>query len=125
MDGSVMSEEALNRMQRMGVSVDVQPGWLYFDVPALQRVFGVENMRYFFPLRSYIDRGIIVAGGSDHMVGHDKNTAGNAVNPFFDTRASITPPTADECTIVPHEEIPPHATLPHVDTLARLLLLRR
>ncbi len=64
MHGSFMSEDALNRMQRMGVIVDVQPGWLHFDVPALKRVFGLENMRYFFPLRSYIDRGIIVAGGS-------------------------------------------------------------
>jgi predicted amidohydrolase YtcJ len=88
--GSFMSEEALNRMQRMGVLVDVQPGWLYFDVPALKRVFGLEKMRYFFPLRSYIDRGIIVAGGSDHMIGHDKNSAVNVYNPFFNMWASIT-----------------------------------
>ena len=83
MHGSFMSEDALNRMQRMGVIVDVQPGWLHFDVPALKRVFGLENMRYFFPLRSYIDRGIIVAGGSDHMIGHDKNKAVNAVQPVL------------------------------------------
>ena len=36
MHGSFMSEDALNRMQRMGVIVDVQPGWLHFDVPALK-----------------------------------------------------------------------------------------
>jgi predicted amidohydrolase YtcJ len=105
MHGSFMSEEALNRMQRMGVLVDVQPGWLHFDVPALKKVFGLENMRYFFPLRSYIDRGIIVAGGSDHMIGHDKNTAVNAFNPFFNMWASITRRTREGEVIYPQEKI--------------------
>jgi len=105
MHGSFMSEEALNRMQRMGVIVDVQPGWLHFDVPALQRVFGLQNMRYFFPLRSYIDRGIIVAGGSDHMIGHNKNTAVNAFNPFFNMWACITRRTREGQVIYPEEKI--------------------
>ena len=105
MHGSFMSEEALNRMQHMGVIVDVQPGWLHFDVPALQKVFGLENMRYFFPLRSYIDRGIIVAGGSDHMIGHNKNTAVNAFNPFFNMWASITRRTREGQVVYPQERI--------------------
>jgi predicted amidohydrolase YtcJ len=105
MHGSFMSEEALNRMQRMGVLVDVQPGWLHFDVPALKKVFGLENMRYFFPLRSFIDRGIVVAGGSDHMIGHDKNTAVNAFNPFFNMWASITRRTREGEVIYPQEKI--------------------
>jgi predicted amidohydrolase YtcJ len=105
MHGSFMSEDALNRMQRMGVLVDVQPGWLHFDVPALKRVFGLENMRYFFPLRSYIDRGIIVAGGSDHMIGHDKNAAVNAFNPFFNMWASITRRTREGEVIYPQEKV--------------------
>jgi len=105
MHGSFMSEEALNRMQRMGVLVDVQPGWLYFDVPALKRVFGLESMRYFFPLRSYIDRGIVVAGGSDHMIGHDKNGAVNPFNPFFNMWASITRRTREGEVIFAQEKI--------------------
>jgi predicted amidohydrolase YtcJ len=105
MHGSFMSEAALDRMQRMGVIVDVQPGWLYFDVPALKRVFGLENMRYFFPLRSYIERGIVVAGGSDHMIGHDKNKAVNAFNPFFNMWASITRRTSEGEVIYPQEKV--------------------
>src|SRR5215471_18398853 len=105
MHGSFMSEEALNRMQRMGILVDVQPGWLHFDAPALKRVFGLENMRYFFPLRSYLDRGINVAGGSDHMIGHDKNTAVNAFNPFFNMWASMTRQTREGEVIYPEERI--------------------
>jgi predicted amidohydrolase YtcJ len=83
MHGSFMSEEALARMQKMGVAVDAQPGWMYFDVPALGRVFGLDRMRYFFPLASYLKRGIPVAGGSDHMIGHDKDGGVNPYNPFF------------------------------------------
>jgi len=105
MHGSFMSEAALDRMQRMGVIADVQPGWLYFDVPALQRVFGLQNMRYFFPLRSYIDRGIILAGGSDHMIGHDKNGAVNAFNPFFNMWACITRRTSAGQVVYPQEKI--------------------
>jgi len=105
MHGSFMSEAALDRMKRMGVIADVQPGWLYFDVPALQRVFGLENMRYFFPLRSYLDRGIIVAGGSDHMIGHDKNGAVNAFNPFFNMWACITRRTSAGQIVYPQEKI--------------------
>ncbi len=32
---------------------------------------GAGNMRWFFPLKSVIDAGIPVAGGSDHMIGHE------------------------------------------------------
>ena len=105
MHGSFMSEDALNRMQRMKVLVDAQPGWLHFDVPALQRVFGLQNMRYFFPLKSFIDRGIVVAGGSDHMIGHGKNSAVNAYNPFFNMWASMTRRTREGQVVYPEEKI--------------------
>jgi predicted amidohydrolase YtcJ len=105
MHGSFMSEAALNRIQRMGLLVDVQPGWLYFDVPALKRVFGLASMRYFFPLRSFIERGILAAGGSDHMIGHDRNGAVNPFNPFFNMWASITRRTREGETIYAQERI--------------------
>ena len=105
MHASFMSEEALNRTQRLGVIADVQPGWLYFDAPALKRVFGLYHMRYFFPLRSFIDRGIILAGGSDHMIGLDKNRAVNPFNPFFNMWACITRRTREGEVIYPQERI--------------------
>jgi predicted amidohydrolase YtcJ len=66
MHGSFMSLETIQKMKRLGVMIDAQPAWLHLDGPALSRVFGIQNMRYFFPLRTYIDHGIPVAGGSDH-----------------------------------------------------------
>lgn len=82
MHASFQTPEAIARAKRLGVLADVQPAWLYGDGEALEKVFGDEGMRYFFPLRSYVDAGVIFAGGSDHMIGHGKNRAVNPYNPF-------------------------------------------
>ena len=83
MHASFQSPAAIARMKKMGVLADTQSQWLYHDGAALEKVFGVDGMRYFFPLRSYLDAGIVVAAGSDHMIGHDKNRAVNPYNPFL------------------------------------------
>jgi hypothetical protein len=105
MHGSFMSAEAIARMKKMGILADVQGGWLHFDVPALEQVFGYKNMRYFYPLQSYLKSGIIIAGGSDHMIGHDKNRAVNAYNPFFNMWMSISRKTREGKLIYPEEKI--------------------
>jgi predicted amidohydrolase YtcJ len=105
MHGSFMSEEAIARMKKMGIIADVQGGWLHFDVPALEQVFGYKNMRYFFPLQSYLKAGIVIAGGSDHMIGHDKNRAVNAFNPFFNMWMSISRKTREGKLIYAEEKI--------------------
>ncbi|MGH9722699.1 MAG: amidohydrolase [Bryobacteraceae bacterium] len=83
MHASFQSAQAIARAKKMGVLADVQTPWLYHDGPALAKVFGDRGMRHFIPLRQYIDAGVVVAGGSDHMIGHDKNRAVNPYNPFF------------------------------------------
>jgi len=105
MHGSFMSLETIQKMKRLGVMIDAQPAWLHLDGPALSRVFGIQNMRYFFPLRTYIDHGIPVAGGSDHMLGHDKNLAVNPFNPFLNMWMSITRRTTEGVVIYPEEAI--------------------
>jgi len=105
MHGSFMSEEAIARMKRMGIIADVQGGWLHFDVPALEKVFDYKNMRYFFPLQSYLKAGIVIAGGSDHMIGHDKNRAVNPYNPFFNMWMSITRRTREGVEVYAEEKI--------------------
>ena len=95
MHGSFMSEEAVQKMKRLGVGVDAQPGWVYLDVPALQRVFGLQNMKWSFPLKSFLQEGIPVAGSSDHMIGHGKDNAGNPFNPFLNMWACVTRMTTE------------------------------
>lgn len=105
MHGSYMSEHALGRMKRMGVGVDAQPGWMYLDVPALQKVFGARNMRWFFPLKSFLREGIAVAGGTDHMSGHGKDNAVNPYNPFLNIWSCVTRKTREGQTFYPEEKI--------------------
>jgi hypothetical protein len=103
--GSFLSEVAIQRMKRMGVALDAQPDWMYLDVPALQKVFGLDKMRWFFPLKSVLDNGIPVAGGSDHMIGLGKDTAVNPYNPFFNMWMCVTRRMRDGATFYPEERI--------------------
>ncbi|MEJ7609231.1 MAG: amidohydrolase family protein [Bryobacteraceae bacterium] len=105
MHASFQSPEAMARARKLGVLVDVQSAWLHHDGPALERVFGSDGMRYFFPLQSYVDAGIIFASGSDHMIGHDKNTATNEFNPFLGLWSSVTRLTTAGKVLRPEQRI--------------------
>ena len=105
MHASFQSPEALKRAAKLGILADVQAAWLYHDGPALTRVFGSEGMRYFFPLRSYLNAGVRIAGGSDHMIGHDKDNAINPYNPFGGMWTSVTRKTSAGAVLNPEERI--------------------
>src|SRR6185369_5772698 len=59
-----MSAEAVAQAARLGVMLDIQPVWLFLDGRTLARQFGGERLRWFQPLRSLFDAGVIVGGGS-------------------------------------------------------------
>ncbi len=105
MHGSFQNEASLDRMKRLGIIADVQPGWLYYDVPAFTHVFKDETLKDFYPLRGYLDRGIVVAGGSDQMLGLDKRTAVNPYDPFYSMWMSITRRMADGRVFHPEQRI--------------------
>jgi predicted amidohydrolase YtcJ len=105
MHASFQSPEAIARMKKMGVLADTQSQWLYKDAPALEKVFGHPGMRYFFPLRSYLNAGIVVAAGSDHMIGHDKNKAVNPYNPFLSMWIMVARKTDRGEVLYPEEKI--------------------
>jgi len=102
---SFQSPQAIARMKRLDVLADVQAAWLYCDGPGLEKVFGYDGLRYFFPLRSYIDAGVIIAGGSDHMIGHDKNRAVNPYNPFHGMWVSVARKTDRGRLLHPEEKV--------------------
>lgn len=105
MHAGFQSEEAIARAARLGVFADVQSPWLHFDGPALAQVMGEERMKMFFPLRSYLDAGIVVAAGSDHMIGFDKNRAVNPYNPFLRMWYAITRTASDGEVYQPEQRI--------------------
>jgi predicted amidohydrolase YtcJ len=102
---SFQSPDAIARGKKIGILADVQPAWLYFDGPALEKVFGHEGMRYFFPLRSYLDAGIVIAGGSDHMIGFSYDRAVNSYNPFLGMWISITRKMRNGEVLYPEQRI--------------------
>jgi predicted amidohydrolase YtcJ len=102
---SFQSPEAIAEMKRLGVVADVQPAWLYCDSAALEKALSAQAMRYFFPLRSYIDAGIPIAGGSDHMIGHNKNSATNPYNPFLGMWTAVTRLNTSNEVVHPEERI--------------------
>jgi predicted amidohydrolase YtcJ len=108
---SFMSPSSIALAKKLGVLVDVQLDWLYFDGTALAKVMSPQAMRYFIPLRSLAEAGVIFAGGTDHMVGWDRNTSVNAYNPFLGMYAAITRRTAQGEVIHPEERIGRQAAL--------------
>jgi predicted amidohydrolase YtcJ len=105
MHASFQSPEAIARGKKIGMLADVQPAWLYFDGPALEKVFGHDGMRYFFPLRSYLNAGVLIAGGSDHMIGFSYDRAVNSYNPFLGMWISITRKMHNGEVLYPEERI--------------------
>jgi predicted amidohydrolase YtcJ len=121
MHASFQSPAAIARMKKMGILADVQAPWLYLDAPALEQVFGYDGMRYFYPLRSYIDAGVIIAAGSDHMIGHDKNSAVNPYNPFLSMWTEVARLTSRGKAMHPEERISREETLKTHTTWAAYL----
>jgi predicted amidohydrolase YtcJ len=74
-----LTAEAIEQMAQLGVVADIQPAWLYLDARTLTAQFGRERLRYFQPLKTLLERGVIVGGGSDHM---QKIGALRSINPY-------------------------------------------
>jgi len=85
-----MSKEAVQKMPKLGVVVDIQPAWLYLDAKTLSTQFGYDRMRYFQPLKSIFEAGGIAGGGSDHMQKIGSFRAVNPYNPFLAMQTTIT-----------------------------------
>ena len=89
----------------LGVGFDCQPAWLYLDGPAIKNVFGPARMTNFIPLASLFRAGVVVAGGSDHMIGFDPNTSTNPYNPFLGMWIAITRKTVDGTVMNPSQRL--------------------
>ncbi len=103
--GNFPNKDAIARAKKLGVVFDCQPAWLHFDAPALKEVFGPARTADWMPLRSMLDAGIVVAGGSDHMIRFDSRKAINPYNPFFEMWMAITRRLADGTTLHPEQSV--------------------
>jgi predicted amidohydrolase YtcJ len=85
-----MSAEAIRKMAELGVVADIQPDWLYLDTRTLTAQFGYDRLRYFQPLKSLFEAGVIAGGGSDHMQKIGSLRSVNPYNPFLGMWTTIT-----------------------------------
>ncbi|MGH9674168.1 MAG: amidohydrolase [Bryobacteraceae bacterium] len=103
--GNFPNTAAIARAKRLGVVFDMQPAWHHFDGAALAPVFGPSRVRDFIPLRSMIDAGVVVAGGSDHMIRFDSRAAINPYHPFYGMWMTVTRQTAGGGVLGPEQRI--------------------
>jgi predicted amidohydrolase YtcJ len=104
--GSFMSEEAIARGAKLGVSFDCQPAWLYLDTATLVGHFGLARMRWFLPLRSMAAAGVNVGGGSDHMQKIGSMRSNNPYNPFLGMSVAVRRHAKDYTgTLYPEEAL--------------------
>jgi predicted amidohydrolase YtcJ len=88
--GNFFSPEAILKMKELGVLANMQPAWFYKDAEAMELILGKEKISIFHPYRSLTDAGVIINGGSDHMVKMDANASINPYNPFLAMWTMIT-----------------------------------
>jgi predicted amidohydrolase YtcJ len=103
--GNFFSEEAIKKMSELGVYANMQPAWFYKDADAMEYILGEKRIKTFQPYRALFDAGVIVNGGSDHMVKWDANTSINPYNPFLAMWAVVTRTTERGTVIMPSEAI--------------------
>ncbi len=100
-----LSGDAIRRAAALGVVADMQPAWYHFDGPALAGVLGPDRMGTLQPYRSIIDAGVVVAGGSDHMIKFDARESVNPFDPFLGMWIAVTRMTTDGSVHNPEQRI--------------------
>lgn len=88
--GNFFTPQAIMKMSRLGIYADMQPAWFYKDTELLNHVLGEERMKIFHPYRSLVEAGVVINGGSDHMVKTDPDQSINPYNPFTAMWSVIT-----------------------------------
>jgi predicted amidohydrolase YtcJ len=84
------SEQNLKRCALLGVSADLQPAWLWKDARTLLKVLGPRRMVWFHPYRKWLDAGVTIGGGSDHMIRMDPIQATNPWDPWLAIWVAVT-----------------------------------
>jgi predicted amidohydrolase YtcJ len=103
--GNFFTPEAITRMKKLAVYADMQPAWFYKDADAMNYVLGKKRIKTFHPYNSLFKNGVIVNGGSDHMVKFDSYSSINPYNPFLAMWSVITRETESGSHIVQEEAI--------------------
>lgn len=80
----------LKRCATLGIGADLQPAWLWKDTRTLLQVLGPRRMEWFHPYRKWLDAGLTIGGGSDHMIRLDPIEATNPWDPWLGMYVAVT-----------------------------------
>lgn len=103
--GNFFTPGAIRKMVALGVYADMQPAWFFKDTDLLRQVLGSERIKDFHPYGDLIKAGVIVNGGSDHMVKVDPDLSINPYNPFTAMWAVVTRKTDKGSVYNPEQAI--------------------
>jgi predicted amidohydrolase YtcJ len=103
--GNFFSNEAVALMKDLKVYANMQPAWFYKDADAMQNILGKDRIETFHAYRTLTDAGIIVNGGSDHMVKWDADASINPYNPFLAIWSIVTRTTERGSVVLPAEAV--------------------
>jgi predicted amidohydrolase YtcJ len=95
---SLLSEAAIERMARLGVTASVQPAFLASEADWLAKRIGEARMSRVYPFRSLLEAGVPVIGGSDSPVELPDPTIGigaAVARPGFDPAERLSPVEAE------------------------------
>jgi predicted amidohydrolase YtcJ len=103
--GNFFTPEILSIARDLGVIMDVQGAWFYRDLDGLLDMVGPGPVAHFHPYRTMQDMGIVLCGGSDHMVKNDPDRAINPFNPFIGIYAMTARKTDQGTSFAPEQAL--------------------
>jgi len=95
---SLLTDAAIERMARLGVTASVQPAFLASEGDWLEKRLGEERMSRVYPFRSLLEAGVKVIGGSDSPVELPDPASGIAAaidRPGFNPSEALSPDQAE------------------------------
>ncbi len=99
------SAENLRRCAALGVGADLQPAWIWKDTRSLLKVLGPGRMAWFHPYRKWLDAGLTIGGGSDHMIRLDAAEATNPWDPWLGIWVAVTRQTEGAGVLNPDQAL--------------------
>jgi predicted amidohydrolase YtcJ len=99
------SADNLKRCSEMGVAADLQPAWLWKDTRTLLKVLGPRRMEWFHPYRKWLDAGVTIGGGSDHMIRTDPIQSTNPWDPWLGMWVTVSRKTEGGRVLNPDQRL--------------------
>ena len=100
--------DQIARMKKLGVILSVQDH-LYLAAPAMKKYWGIDRARQVTPLKTYLDNGFLIVGGTDSPV--------VPFNPFWELYHFNTRETISDGVYGADERVESRETLLHMVTI--------